>query len=402
VPAQEPKKGLRYEILVASELKTRPQVCDGKSLDLRSFSFNVNPQSFVSDLTRIGFDITVDLMAIRDNLTYFVECKSSDRPGDVLRLGSEEFLKAMLEFVALHNFSITSKWSYQYLLAINIEVGKDLLDLFKNTSTEQINRLSDKLKDFGTRKYGNKFNNNMVSNEILKGTLNATIILHLTDQYLKEKYRSDGNFRQHCEDFSAKWRTLRSNLIPSKGAILSPNYPRISFRCKSETHDNCTELAIAGFVCHIRDVPELLDKIRTVYEKMGSPVCCLVRSREIGYSHSDIEVDEKTSSKEVAGALSDALNNSLRSVNNTITVLMVPGTYDIAIVDTAKLAGLVRSAFDPFSSKYNLKEILELRGMGILVKTLLAREVMRQEFKIITSLDDYFADEDDDGEYYPS
>lgn len=398
MPAQEPKKGLRYEILVASELKTRQQVYDGKTLDLRSFSFNVNPPPFVSDLTRIGFDISVDLMAIRDNLTYLVECKSSERPGDVLRLGSEEFLKAMLEFVALHNFSETSKWQYQYLLAINIDVGKDLLDLFKNMSTEQIDILKDKLKDFGTRKYGNKFNDDIVSSDILRGTLNATIILHLTDQYLKEKYRSDGDFRRNCEDFSAKWRTPRSNLIPNKGTILSLNSPRISFRCKSETHDNCTELAIDGFVCHIRDVPELLDKIWVIYEKRGSPVCCLIRSGEIGYSRSDIEVDKKASSKEVAGVLSKALNNSLRLVNGKITVLIVPGTYDIAVTDTAKLAELVRSAYDPFSSKYDLRKIPELRGLGLLLKTLLAREVMRQEYKIVTSLEDYFADEDDDEE----
>jgi len=398
VPAQEPKKGLRYEILVAAELKTQRQEFDGKSLDLTSFAFNVNPPPFVSNLTRIGFDVSVDLVATSDSLTHiYIECKSSSTPEYALKQGSEEFLKAMLEFVALQSFSETAEWQYQYVLVVNVDVGKDLMSLFKDMSAEQINRLMYRMKKFGARKYGSKFNAELISTDILRRTLGVTTILHLSDQYLKERHRSDSNFRQYCEHFSAQWRTSRSNAVPDRGTIISQGHPCICFLCKSKTHDNCTEIIIDGFICHIGNLSKILRRVLAAYEKMKSPVCCLIRSREIGYSISDIAFDERISSKDVAGALSSALNNSSQLATSSISLIVVPGTYDIVVADTIRLAERVRSAYELFSGKYNLCKISELKGLGMLVKTLIAREVLRHGYKIMTSSDDYLVEEDIDG-----
>lgn len=269
MPGQEPKRGIRYETLVAAALKTI-QFEQGLSLNLTRFHFNVNPQTFVASLTGIGFDITVDIAATDDGLHYFVECKSSNIPGEILRIGSEDFLKAIVEFIALQNLSETAKWKYRYLLATNIDAGKDIEDLFKNMSANQLNKLSDKLRDYASKRARKRFNSKLISTDLVRRTLNATNIIHLTDQFLREKYRSDKLFKDCCDSFSAKLRTPRSDLLPTRGILTSQDHPRIDFLCRSETHESCVESVHKGFACHIGKAHEFPDKIINAYKKMGS------------------------------------------------------------------------------------------------------------------------------------
>lgn len=334
------------------------------------------------------------MIAIEDNLKYLIECKSSNTPGDVLKSGSENFLKSMLEFVALQNLAESAKWQYRYLLVVNIDVSKDIIELFTNRSAEQVKRVVEKLKDFGTREYGNKFNANLVSTDIMQRTLDATTILTLPDQYLRERYRSDIAFKQQCENYQARWRIPRSGLLPNRGVLISKNSPRINFLCKSETHENCSDQTVNDFVCHIGNLAGLFRKIRNTYEKLGSPVCCLIGSKELGYLPSNIEADEKASSKDVASVLSIILNDSYKPPDCGLTFLVVPGTFDIVVANTGQLAKLVRSVYDPISNKYDLRKIPEIEGVGLLVKILLARDVLRREYKLITCLDDYTAGDD--------
>jgi len=394
MPAQQPKQGLQYELLVAAALKTEPHEAGGKSLDLTSFTFNVNPQTYKTILTRMGVDFTVDSTAIRDSITFLIECKSSDTPGEVLRLGSESFLKAVLEFTALQNFSEISGWNYQYLLAVNFPIGREVQDLFKSMSPEQLSKLANRVKEFGVREYGSKFNADLITTDLLRRTFNVTNMILLTDQFLREKLRSDDVFKKHYEDLSSKLRTPRLGTVPERGVLISQGYQHVTFLCMAETHENCRELAIDGFVCHIGNASELLGKIQTAYEKMGSPVCCLIRGRELEYSPYDVEADEKASSKDIAQALSNALNNLLPQINNSAVILLVvPGTFDIVIADRRKLANLIRSSCDPISGKYDLRKIPELDGLGILVQVSLATQILRQEYKIMTSIDNYLTDE---------
>lgn len=119
----------------------------------------------------------------------------------------------------------------------------------------------------------------------------------------------------------------------------------------------------------------------------------MIRSKELGYSSSDISVEKNASPKDVADALSDALSSLLRKDSAEMTLKVVPGTYDIAIAKTVELAKLVRSAYDPPSDKYDLRKIQELAGFGAVVKTSLAMQAMLQEYKIRTSTENYLADE---------
>jgi hypothetical protein len=394
VSGDAPKQGIRFEVLVAAALKTERQEAKGASIDLTRFAFNVNPRPFPSSLTGIGFDVSIDLTAINNSQTYLVECKSSNVPGEVLRLQSQDFLKALLKFAALEVFSDVSKWELRYLLVTNRDVGKDIIDLFELKSEQQLNSLSRRLQDYGAKEYGLKFSRDVVSAELLRRALNVTNIIHLSDQYLREKSRSDDQFRQWCESFSAGLRTPKATLLPDRGVIITRDNPRITFLCNSETHENCTEKIVDGFICHIQNASGFLDKVQSAYSKIGSPICCLIRGNELGYSPSDIKFDERASSKDVANAVSHALNSLMESRRDGVSILLVPGTFDVAVADKTKLAELVRSSFNPSIGKYEIYRVSELKILGTLVMVMLSRQVLSQEYKLATSLDDYLADDD--------
>jgi len=394
MPGKEPKGGIRYESLVAAALKSLDFQEGGLALNLTSFNFNVNPQTFVASLTGIGFDVTVDAIATGDGPQFFVECKSSKTPGEVVRIGSEDFLKAMIEFVALQNFSEKYKWQFRYLLVTNVDFGKDIVDLFEKTQTKQLKNLRDRLRDYGAHKKPNtKTNMKIISTDLVRRTINATTIVTLTDQFLREKYLSDKVFKDWCDSFSAKLRAPRSDLLPTRGVVISQNHPRIVFLCKAETHESCKESLHKGFVCHIGKALEFADEIMTAYKKAGSPICRLIRSKELDYSPSDVVVEKTASLKDVADALSDALGNLLKHTNVAFTLAIAPGTYDIAIAKRARLAKLVRSSYDPPSDKYDLDKIRELNGLGAILKISLAKQAMLQEYEIMTSPEDYLTKE---------
>jgi len=395
VPGQQPKIGLRYEILVAASLKTRTHESDGKLLDLTAWVFAVNPQPYNARLTEMGLDITVDLEATHGNSTYLIECKSSTQPGHVLRLSGEEFLKPILEFCALQNFSEISRWAFQYLLVVNFPVGKEVMDLFKKGDNEAVVSLSSRLREFGMLKHGPKFKAEQITPDLVQRTLNCTSILHLTDQYLKERLNSDQSFNSLCETFSSQQRELGLGPIPSRGVQTARNFPQIVFRCASKTHENCDELETDGIVCHVGNSLSFIQSIMARYAEQGSPVCSMVCGIDLGYAADAVVSDAQLSLREISAALTIAFNALCNKYGfNEATLFVVPGTYDLVVGDKKKLAAIVRTHYNPATNKYDLNHTTQFAGLGRLVKIAFAILVLRQAYSITTSEEDYVAEEE--------
>lgn len=373
MPAKQPKEGIGFELHVATVLKTEPQNFDGKSLDLTDFYFNVSPKTYRKEATKAGYDVTVDITAIKDDDEYLVECKSSIHRDEILDINNGQFLKSMLEFLALELFSERMRWNFHYILATNFPVSRRIVSLGQHPSTGQLNRFRSLLIAYGHKRYCENFNLDIASAELITKVFSNLTFLGLSDQYLKQKMNSDVNYKRNYEMFSSRLKQLRSQSVPSEDGLTEiTRFERISFLCKSADHEGCRDITIDAIVCHIGKIDHLISKLGELQKENESGIK-LVRANQLGFSVNDVVRPPHLSSKEASEALTAAMNTL---IENNYLIYVVPGTFDIILIDKSRMVDKIKKSFDRQTFKYQLDTIREFEGLGPSLRILVARFIL--------------------------
>jgi hypothetical protein len=396
MPANQPKSGIRYEVLVAAALKTRTQGTNEAFLDLRSYEFSVKPDGFSAGITRTGVDVTPDIRAVHENNTFLVECKSSEQSDTILRMRSVPFAKAILEFASIENFAETSGWTYRYLLVSNTPIGKDIQDLFSaNLPTRLLDSLLAYSKEVGRREYS-KFKPRTLNKRLLKEALSRVSVIPLTDQLLFELYNSDGEFKRYCEEFSGQLRRAKGQLYPIPRAVLSIGRPMVIFKCNSISHEHCDEIFVDGYVCHIGNARALVRRLLDLYSK-GSKDLSVITTRKLGYSPKEVVSSPEVSPEIEASVLSDALDKLISGTERTTLMsYLVPGTFDVVLCSKERLGKMIKDTYDSEADKYRIDHIPKMKELGVAVKVPLAMKVMKEAYKVATHPDHYDVETDNE------
>jgi len=373
VPAKQPKEGIGFELHVAAALKTEAHSFEGKSLDLTDFYFNISPKTYSSTVTNAGYDVTVDITASKDDVEYLIECKSSRYRDEVLKINNDQFLKSMLEFLALELFSEQTKWNFKYILATNFPIARDVGALGQS-SPQQLEGFRNVLVQFGRKEYGENFNPDVAKSKYLTVVLKALTFLELPDQYLKSKMNSDEDYKRNYEMFSSRLKQLRTQLSSEGGLTEITRFARVSFLCKSSDHEECRDIVTDGIVCHIGKTTLFISRLEE-FQKENKSGIKLVRANQLGFSVNDVTYPTHLSSKEASEAITAALNTF---IENNYSVYIVPGTFDVILIDTNRMVHKVKNCFNSETLKYQLDTVKELEGLGPFLKVSVARSILNR------------------------
>lgn len=368
MPAKQAKEGMGFELYVAAALKTELHASDGKTLDLRDFNLNVNPKTYSAEGTGAGYPITVDITADRDDsdFEYIIECKSSTNPDEILDVNDEQFLKAMLEFLAIRFFYTKMSWKTYYILATNFPVARRLISLRKNLEAEAIRKLSLRLIKFGVKEH-KSFNKEVASTEAIVNVLRDTTFLQLFDQYLRIKMESDKIFSENFKLYSTKLKNFSAQLSGPE-PVESTDFQTIYFMCDSINHDECKEMLVRPYVCHYGDIRNIIAKL-TKLEKNGK-IVQKATTRYLGYSVAkDIKFSIETSPELVAEIVSKLLSQNM---DTNYCAYVVPGTFDVLIINRDLAKRKIKACFLEAKSKYFLDQMQEFKGLGSELKIAVA------------------------------
>ncbi len=393
MPGRQPKQGLQYEILAAAALKTQPLKGGGISLDLTPYEFNVNPAAFRGDLTGIGVDVEPDFTAIHDDLTFLVQCKSSTTPGHVLRIRSDEFLKTIIEFLGITCFSERSGWHYRFLLITDFPIGIEIRELMKYKTSERMQKISTYLAEWGSDKYGDKFNATAISSGSVRATLDATWMDdRLTFENLKQRFAIDDKFRSTYEEFSSRLRRPTSSTIGIEGSPVTSDYSFVRVSCQSDLHDECDEYSVDGTICHLAHPKRMMQEVASLYTSLGSPMCCSIDSSALSHGLTLVSSTDDLDAEDISRILTSVLERLSASILPEATLLVTPGTLDIVIAARTQLGRLIVSAHDSNRDQYDLGRIPEIKTLGPLVQISLARKILRDEYRIVSLPTHYVVD----------
>lgn len=365
----EPKEGGGFELFAAAALKFESQSTDGKKIDLTKYNFNPVPKTYPSTLTNAGYDITVDISAhsIEDNLEYAIECKSSIHRDNILDEKSDQFLSGMLEFLALERFVEITRWRFSYVLAANFPISRKIASFIKKRSISQLKVIRNTVIKYG-KKEKKGFKPSIASiNRIGKVLSNLTLI-ELPDQYIN-KLKQNPDYIKLYDGFSEQLKKIRLNVIfEDSGSVLK--LERVQFLCSDSDHTNCEDFLINDTVCHLGKVPELIEKITFLGENLTA--IKIIRITDLGYSVKDISCPNVFSTLKVAEVISGALNKRMKL---NCLIYVVPGTFDLILVNTEKMIASIKKSLDTRKMKYILDEVPELAGLGETIKVSLAQSI---------------------------
>ena len=388
MPAAQPKEGIGFELHVAAALKTEPQKLDGRSLDLTEFYFNINPRTYPRGLTKAGYDVTVDITASKDNVEYLIECKSSKHRDQILDLNDSQFLKSMLEFLALEMLSEQTKWDFCYILATNYPVAKEIATLGQEGSTRQVERLRNALIGFGCKEHGETFNSGATSARRIVKVLRTLVCLELPDQYLRLKMSSDSEYRKNYETFSSRLKHLDLTLSQD-GPAQVRRFQTVSFLCKSSSHEKCRNIPTDGMICHVGNIDSFTSELEP-FRKRNETGIRMIRASQLGFSVNDVDYPRNVSTKEVSESITIALNSL---IGDACLLYIVPGTFDVLLIDKEIMVEKIKRCFDLHTLKYELDTVKEMRGLGASLKISAARFIL-SSYHLSCDEDDFISNED--------
>jgi len=389
MPARQPKEGIGFELYVAAALRTEPHTCDGKSLDLTDFYFEIIPRTYRGEVTHAGYDVEVDITARNYDVEYLIECKSSRYRDEVLDINSDKFLKSMLEFLALELFYGQMGWNANYVLAVNFPVARKLVSLEQQTSARPLEKFRNLLVEFGHKEHGEIFNPDVASTERIIKVLRALTLLELPDQYLRTKMRSDKNFRENYEMFSSRLKKLHSQLASKGGLTEMTRFETISFLCKSPEHNGCRDIPVDAIVCHIGKIDGFISKLEE-FQKGNASGIKMVRTNQLGFSRKDFVYAKHLSSKEVSVAITKALNTL---IENSYSIYVVPGTFDVILIDKDRMVNRIKRCFNSETLKYQLDDVKELADLGASLKVSVAQFIL-SKYHLSPGENDFVAEEE--------
>lgn len=388
--ANLPKEGIGFEILTATELKTSLKGQGGKSIDLTEFDFHIKPTTYEKKITNSGYGVTVDLEARKDNFSYYIECKSSIDSNKILKINSQEFLKGILEFIALENLAENSNQKFRYLLVTNFPISKELTELTSHNN-KIIKNLQKLVIKEGSSIYGKEFKKGVVTINRLRNIITNLSILKLDESLLAYKLKNDVDYQSIYNQFAQRLKQTESNNKTDTVVISEENF--IDFSCKSHDHSSCIDIVIDNTNCHIGNMENLLKKIHSAYVGINNKSLITVPAKSFDYDINSIKHHKTLSTLDVALIISKAINAQLDKKENLI-VYMIPGTYDLIIMNKEILCEKIKSTQQ--DAKYLLDKIEEMVGLGSYLKIKIAKMVLEETYGVIINDRNLISDESDD------
>lgn len=375
-----PKEGISFEVLIAAILHSEPIVSSyGSALDLTKFAFDLKPRIYDSEKTGVGYPVSVDITASGKGVEYHIECKESIDHDKILKVDSGEFVKSMLEFLALEYYAEKNGQIFNYLLAINFPAGQEIHSLIRNCPARLISKLRVAIIQRGKQLPNAKFKANVASKSRILRVLHKTGIIEMPFALINEKIKNNPAIEKFI---AAAVRGIAPEDYSHSGAgpVILSTEKRILFNCKSITHLPCAEKTIRSTVCHIGHYENLIRKIVKRTSSIEKAKLVIIKTKDLGYRTRDVKVigiDRDS----VPGIVSDHLNELLRS-RTSARVVLVKNTFDLVAFHGNAIAQLVKNSMNE-DGEYDLERIREFDPLGS-VKIAVAQYALWDSYGIKT------------------
>ena len=350
-----PKNGLWFELAIASLLKTVPQKFGERTLDLRSFEFDINPPTPVTPSRHFGK--SPDIIAASGDLRYYVSCKFSSSEDSIIQLGSQVLRDVFEEYGTAFKFSNASGFRAEFILATNMRFAKGVQQLLIHPDLKSVRTVFS-----GSKRLGQHHLNNVAMVDLAR----RIIPLQVTVRELESYVESNQVFATEFDNFSK--RLVR---IPRVGLNLASSIrPSFVFNCSlngSTRHRECTDVMIDDSVCHIGKLGHIrrtLASIATDLKRSPRPFVTLVPKVVFGKNTNLFEGSSVPETR-LCSLMSSVLNNRiLIALPIRIGVYMVPGSRHLVLLDGTKLAPKLKETLDN-ESCYHPGMIPEFRRLRL-------------------------------------
>lgn len=359
---RQPKNATWFELSVAASLKANLYSIGEKSLNLTDYYIDVNPPAYASDLTHVGYPVSIDIIAEKGDSRYNISCKFSEKEDEVLSIQSQAFQDVFLEFVPVLKVEPLLRYHMGFALATNMRLSRSVGDFFKHPSLNESRKLSDRVKKHGKGKYKSRFNDSLFDEETLLQLVQRTAILRFSIGELESLHEKNEAFQQAFESISKS--LVRT---PKVGFNLIGVRPcDIIFNCHSQTHKRCTEVVIDDLFCHFGDLKTISKRLREQVTHLDRTIIALVPSLMLPLlNEKNLVLSDNISKFKAYSLLTKAFNNHrLLGFPEYVGFFVVPGTWDLVIFDSKSLASELKNTQDAYF-RYHPDKVRDLHKLGL-------------------------------------
>jgi len=242
-----------------------------------------------------------------------------------------------------------------------MRLSKNVEELFQLPTINKIQTLSEGVKRLGKTKYGSKFNETLFDASTLLQIVKRIIVLKVSIQELESLHETSQDFQNAFHSFSKS--AVRT---PKVGFNLIEARPcDIVFNCRSHTHNKCTEVVVDNIFCHFGDLKLVSKQIREQVARFDDLVAVLLPSALSLSYEKNLVLSDSISPLRACEVLTKAFNeHGLLKLPENIGLFIVPGTWDIVIFDSKRLASELKNTQDP-SFRYCPDRVDALYKLGL-------------------------------------
>jgi len=363
--ARPVKNAQWYELSVAARLNAYPVKIGEAELDLTDFYFDPNHRPYTSKLTNAGYSAEIDIIATKSNVQFNISCKFSEKPEQILRSGSQEFLETILEFIPLTQIEDSLNLQMNYILATNFMISKELSqrrDWEFNKNVE----VSERVIRFGRKKYGDKFNADLFQADSLRRLLTHLHLLIWNVNEFEALYEKDNKFQKA---FDILYRRLLN--VPRQGLSLHDIVKSdVVIFCDSSDHKKCNDTIIENRTCHIGSLNTIKMKLGKILEAQPFQLITEVSGVEIGLTPSRVKSFCNISPEGICRILNSIFNNrQLLKIRYPHTFYVLPVTFNILAFEPFALAKRIKATEDELK-KVHPTSVVEIQQLGLGPRTI--------------------------------
>jgi len=358
---QQPKNSTWFELNVAAYLKTKLYEMNEKSINLTEFYFDVNPPGYTKKLTGAGYPSDVDIIAEKGRKKYNISCKFSQKEDETLKLTSKAFQEVFLEFIPILKAESTLEYHMEFVLATNMRLSQGTRELLVNPSFKKIASFSEKVKRHGTKKYKSRFNADLFEDDIFLQLIKRLAVYKFNNREFEKFGKTKSKFKDAFYLFS---KELVRTPQKAFGLINATSFD-IIFNCKSETHENCTEVAINNILCHFGDLSSISQELKQI-ELSFNRKALVISGRMAQFLNSkDLLPSRNISKLEASKILAKAFNlYNLLELPEHFGLFIVPGTWDLVIFNSRSIAADLKKTEDS-SFRFHPENLNDLSALNV-------------------------------------
>lgn len=347
--AKNVKNAQWYELSVAAKLSSSAIKIGDGYLKITDFYFDPNHKSYSPEQTKAGYPAEIDITAIKANMQYNISCKFTEKPNRVLRPSSREFLEVLLEFAPIHNAEKRLNGQMNYILATNHIFGTELLQV-RNWEFSKYEQLSERIKRFGERRFGNRFNCSIFQPDALRLLLNRLCMLTFSIDELEMLHKESSEFQKAYDILS---RRLLN--IPRQGLCLH-EVITVDFTvlCRSKNHTECYDLLIEDRICHVGNLDAIRRKLERSLQKRKGELIKRISAAEIGFTPNDVASRYSISPNAVCRTL-NVIFNKKELLKSRHAFYVLPVVFDILAFEAYDLAQRIKETKDEFERVHPLR-----------------------------------------------